>query len=131
MSVQIIITPQGEELAVLPRAEYEALLAAARRAGAAADEDAGTAHIVARSNAAIAAGGDVELPAEVAEAIARGDNAIRVLRKWRGLTQDQLARSAGTRQNIIAEMEAGRRPGRPALLGISRALGVPMELLAE
>jgi hypothetical protein len=65
---QIIRTPGGEELVVLPRAEYEALL---ERAGDAA-EDADDIAIYDARKAELAKGG-VALPPEVSAAILRGE----------------------------------------------------------
>ena len=70
MSVpQIIRTPGGEELVVLPRAEYEALLERADHAA----EDADDIAIYDARKAELAAGG-VVLPPEVSAAILRGES---------------------------------------------------------
>ena len=111
MKPQFIKTEGGEELVVLPRNTYDELVA---RAGI--DEDAGTARIVDRSNAALASGNEIVLPAEVAEAIARGENPIKVIREWRGLTQAQLARRNRLTQGYISQLEAGSSGGSPRAL---------------
>jgi DNA-binding XRE family transcriptional regulator len=122
------ITIKGEELVLLRRVDYEALLA---RTKVETNEDAGTARIVARSKAALAAGRDVELPAEVAEAIARGENALRVIRTWRGLTQVELGYSkTDIGQSTISALENGTRQGTPAIWKrLAQVLRVPMEVL--
>lgn len=129
---QIIRSPEGEELVVLPRDDYDDLVARAA-CPTKADEDAGTAHIVADSSAALAGSRDVELPAAVAEAIARGENPIRVIRKWRGMTQLQLAAfKTNIGQGYLSDIENGRRRGSPTLLKrLAEVLGVPMDLLVE
>ena len=66
---QIIRTPNGEELVVLPRAEYEALIERADHEA----EDAEDAAIYDARKAELAAGG-VVLPPEVSAAILRGDS---------------------------------------------------------
>src|SRR5581483_915523 len=76
MTVRFKKTDKGE-VAILPRKEYEALVAKAREA----DEDAGTARLVARAREEIAAGAPL-FPMEVADRIAKGENAIRVIREW-------------------------------------------------
>ncbi|KAB2870395.1 MAG: helix-turn-helix transcriptional regulator [Bauldia sp.] len=125
MKPQFIKTEGGEELVVLPRNTYDELVA---RAGI--DEDAGTARIVDRSNAALASGNEIVLPAEVAEAIARGENPIKVIREWRGLTQAQLARRNRLTQGYISQLEAGSSGGSPrALKAIANILRVPVDLL--
>jgi len=67
MKPQFIKT-ESEELVILPRRDYEALV---RRAKSVVGEEEGIARIVAKSDAALAAGDELELPAKVAEAIAR------------------------------------------------------------
>jgi hypothetical protein len=74
MTVQFKKTSKGE-VAILPRKDYESLVAKA----AMADEDAGTARLVARARKQIAAGESL-IPMDVVNRIAIGENAIRVLR---------------------------------------------------
>src|SRR6185503_9570686 len=83
MKPQFIKTENGE-LVVLQRRDYEMLV---KRAKGAVNEDRGTARIVAKTDAALSAGDEIELPADVAEAIARGESPLRVIREWRGMTQ--------------------------------------------
>jgi DNA-binding XRE family transcriptional regulator len=122
--VQFIKTAGGEELAILPKSEYERLTALA------VGEDAGTARIVRRARAALATGSEIVLPKTVVDRLAAGENAIRVLREWRDLTQAELVVSVGITQGYLSELEAGRRKGPVALhQKIARALGVPIDLL--
>jgi DNA-binding XRE family transcriptional regulator len=125
-NVQFIKTKHGEELAVLPRSEYERLVALA------SDEDVGTARIVRKAQAGIAGGHEIALPKGVVDRLATGENPIRVLREWRGLTQAELAvsESLGITQGYLSDLEAGKRRGPVTLhQKIARALGVPVELL--
>jgi DNA-binding XRE family transcriptional regulator len=125
-NVQFIRSPGGEEMAVLARTDYEALLARA------ADEDTGTARIVDRSRKAIADGREVVLPKGVVDRIAAGENRIKVLREWRGLIQGELAAAAGIAQNYLSAIETGARKGRAELLAkIARRLSVPLDLLVD
>ncbi len=118
-------TEAGEELVVLTRADYEDLVALAELG-----EDLGTAQIVDRSLAAIASGEDIILPAEVAEPIIHGENPIKVVREWRGLTRAQLARRNKLTERYISELEAGTSAGSPrALKAIAKTLKVPVDLL--
>ena len=95
------------------------------------NEDTGTARIVARSNAALKAGREVELPADVAEAIARGENALRVIREWRAMTQTELGeRKTKIGQPTISALENGTRRGTTAVWKrLAAVLEVPMEML--
>ncbi len=122
--VQFIKTTGGEELAVLPKREYERLTKLA------SSEDTGTARIVRNARAAVAAGDEVVFPKMVVDRLAKGDNPIRVLREWRKMTQAELAVSVGITQGYLSDLEAGKRKGPVALhRKLASALGVPMELL--
>jgi DNA-binding XRE family transcriptional regulator len=122
--VQFIKTTGGEELVVLPKSEYERLTKLA------ADEDVGTARLVRRARAALAAGEEVLLPKTIVDRLAAGENAIRVLREWKGMTQAELVASIGITQGYLSDLEAGKRKGPVALhQKIARSLGVPINLL--
>jgi DNA-binding XRE family transcriptional regulator len=122
-----IIHTDGEDLVVITRSEYEALLA---RAGDETSEDAMTARIVEATDAKIARGEDVALPAVVWDAIESGEHPIRAIRKHRGLTQIDVAEQAGLRQGYIADIEAGKKRGSAtSLKAIAAALGVPLDIL--
>lgn len=130
-------TPGGEDLVILPRAEYDDLVHKAELFGrmsgkeVVADEDREDAALsgMARAARARAAGGRaVRLPLDVAMAIADGTSALKAIRSWRGLTQIQLAEKAGTDQGMISALEAGRRRGAGSVWrAIATALDVPME----
>jgi DNA-binding XRE family transcriptional regulator len=122
-----IIHTDGEDLVVIARSDYEALLA---RAGDAASEDAMTARVVEATNAKIARGEDVALPTAVWVAIERGEHPVRAIRKYRGLTQIEVAEKAGLRQGYIADIEAGKKTGSAtSLKAIAAALGVPLDVI--
>jgi hypothetical protein len=113
------------EIAILPRKDYEALLAKA----AEADENAGSARLVASARKEIAAGAPL-LPKEVADRLAKGENAVRVLRDWRDETQMYLSFKTNLSQGYISDIENGRRVGTPAALRqIADVLRVPLDLL--
>ena len=126
--VQFIQTPGGDDLAVLPRTQYNRLVALA----AEAEEDAAASRIVRNSIRAIKEGREVLLPKAVVDRMANGDNPVRVIREWRGMIQGELAVAVAISQNYLSEIENGRRKG-PAQLQkkFARALGVPVDLLIE
>ena len=94
-----------------------------------ADEDAGTARLVARARKQIAAGEPL-IPLDVVNRIAGGENPIRVLREWRDVTQLHLAHKTDIGQGYISDLENGRRKGTTAALKkIAGALQVPLDLL--
>lgn len=130
MGVQTIRTESGEELIVIPRREYIALLA---RAGDEAAEDEMTGILMDEAKAALARGEDIALPEAVWEDLESGQNAIRVLRSYRGLSQAELAAAACVSEDCIVELEEkGRASGSPETLeAIARALRVPLDVLVE
>jgi ribosome-binding protein aMBF1 (putative translation factor) len=124
MTVRFEKTKKGE-VAILPRAEYETLVARA----AEADEDAGTARVVARARKEIAEGAPL-IPKEIVDRIADGENAIRVLREWREVTQMHLSFKTDIGQGYISDLETGRRKGTAkALKRIAAELKVPLDML--
>lgn len=120
---QIIRTPNGEELVVLPRAEYEALLARA-------DHDAEDADDIAIYDARKAAG-SVVLPPEVGAAMLRGESRLKAIRNWRDQTQQHLSLKTGIGQGYLSDLESGRRAGTPETIAkLAQALDVPLEWLS-
>ena len=120
---QIIRTPNGEELVVLPRAEYEALVERA-------DHEAEDADDVAIYDARKAAGGGV-LPPEVSAAILRGESRLKAIRNWRDETQLHLSFKTGIGQGYLSDLESGRRTGTPETIAkLAQALSVPVEWLS-
>jgi len=120
-------TPSGDELVILTRAEYDALVEAAESAA----EDAADARIYAERKAALAAGADSILPPEVSAAIQRGDSRIKAIRKWRGVGQVELAAAVGIVQGHLSDVENGRRSMTGELAKrLSAQLDVPESWLA-
>jgi hypothetical protein len=124
MNVRFKKTDKGE-IAILPRKEYEALAAKV----AEADEDIGSARLVARARKEIAAGAPL-IPKNIVDRIANGENPLRVLREWRELTQLSLSFKTDLGQGYLSDLENGRRKGTTASLKkIADAMNVPLELL--
>ena len=122
MGIQTITTASGEELVVISRRDYDALLA---QLGDEDAEDRMTLLIVAEAR-----GADV-LPAEVSAAVLGGDSLLRALRKWRGATQSHLAEAAGLTQGYLSEIESRSKAGTPETLSkLAKALDVPDGWLA-
>jgi hypothetical protein len=123
---QIIRTPNGEELVVLSRAEYEALLERSDHEA----EDAEDAAIYDARKAELAAGG-VVLPPAVSAAILRGDSRLKAVRNWRDETQLHLSFKTGIGQGYLSDLETGRRTGTPETIAkLAQALNVPVEWLS-
>ena len=102
MNVRFKKTDKGE-IAILPRKEYEALAAKA----AEADEDIGSARLVARAHKEITAGAPL-IPKKIVDRIANGENPLRVLREWRDMTQLELSFKTDIGQGYISDLESGR-----------------------
>jgi Helix-turn-helix len=125
-SPQIIRTPDGEELVVLPRADYEALVVRADHEA----EDAEDVAIYDARKAELAAGGGI-LPPEVSAAILRGDSRLKAIRNWRGETQLHLTFKTGIAQGYLSDLENGRRRGTSDTIAkLALALNVPAEWLS-
>jgi DNA-binding XRE family transcriptional regulator len=73
-----------------------------------------------------------DLPADVLQKIAMGqDSPIKIIRKYRGMTQDDLANICGLSRPYLTEIETGRKEGSiRSLKTIAKALNVPLERLA-
>jgi hypothetical protein len=124
-SPQIIRTPDGEELVVLPRADYEALVERADHEA----EDAEDVAIYDARKAELAAGGEI-LPPEVS-AVLRGDSRLKAIRNWRGETQLRLTVKTGIAQGYLSDLENGRRRGTSdTITKLAQALNVPAEWLS-
>jgi hypothetical protein len=124
MNVRFKKTDKGE-VAILPRKDYETLAAKA----AEADEDIGTARLVARARKEIANCAPL-IPKQIVDRIAKGENALRVLREWRDETQLHVAFKTNIGQGYLSDLESGRRKGTTAALKkIAEFLNVPLDLL--
>ncbi len=120
MGIQTITTPAGEDMVIMPRSEYEALLAAAEDAF----EDGADAATFA---AALEQGApDDVLPPEISAAILAGKGRLRAFRDWRGIDIDQLSRACGIDSHDIAAIENGERLlNRETAARLSQALSLP------
>ena len=128
MTPQTITTPLGEELIVLARRDYLALLA---RAGDEEAEDEIDAIIAAERIRDIESGRDVILPGWFCEAAAKGDGSVlRGVRKHRGMSQAEVAGRAGLSQGYYSDVERGAAvPTVEALDRISSALDLDPSLM--
>ena len=99
----IITTPNGDQMAVIPLTEYERLVEAA--------EDVADVRAYDEATRRLASGEDELVPAEIVNRILDGGNALRVWRKYRGLTMKQLAEKAGVSAPFVSQIETGQREG--------------------
>ena len=70
-------------------------------------------------------------PLEVVDRLIAHESPLKVFREYRGLTQDTLAKNAGTNAAYLSQIETGRRTGSVRLLRrLADALGVELDDLA-
>jgi len=97
----------GNELVVLTREEFDRLYLMASEA----EEDEADVLMYDQRKEELAASTNSHLPKEVSTMLLRGDRLIKAIRKWRGMTQSQLATSTNLAQGYVSDLEAGRRSG--------------------
>ncbi len=120
---QVISTPGGEKMAVVPLAEYRQLLHSAEELA-----DLRAYDEVARR---LAAGQDEMLPAQFAERILEGESAIRVWREFRQISAKELSRQAGISAAYLSQIENGSRAGAlPTMKALAQALNLDLSDLA-
>ena len=123
MSVQFIETDDGKRLAVLPEADYRALIEA--------KEESKDLVAVREFDARLASGEEELIPAEYVNRMLDGENKIRVWREYRGLTVKALAEAAGVTPAYLSQIETGAREGTLATLKkLSAALRVTIDDIA-
>lgn len=72
------------------------------------------------------------MPDSVWAAIEAGENPIRAIRKFRGLTQKNMETATGLAQGYVSEIENGTKPGGLRTMHkIAKALGVPIDVLLD
>ncbi len=74
-----------------------------------------------RINAAIERGDEELIPSAVVYAILDDENPIKVWRKYRGLTQQQLADKVKISKPYLSQIETGKRKGTSGLCPCGRA----------
>ena len=120
MKVQIIEKDGRPEWAVLPYMEYVRLREEAEMLEDIRDYD--------EAKEALERGDEELIPGEVTFAVLDGENAIRVWREHRGLSQRRLAAIAGISTPYLSQIETGKRTGTPEVLAaLARALKVSLD----
>jgi DNA-binding XRE family transcriptional regulator len=115
-------TPSGDDMVIVPAAEYARLVEAAEMA-----EDVAALDEFERKRA----GGEEELvPAAVVDRLLAGENPLRVWREHRGLSGEVLASRAGITQAYLSQIETGKRDGSiPTMKKVAEALGLTIDEL--
>ncbi len=114
---QIIRTPAGEQMVILPKGDYEALLDTI--------EDLEDTRAAEQSLARIAAGEEELIPDAEMDDYLAAPTPLAFWRKKRGLTQAALAEQVGVTQAYLSEMESGKKEGG---IGVLRELAAALKV---
>jgi len=117
---QIIRTPEGVEMVMLPKADYAVLLQAL--------EDAEDILAVERSRARIAAGEEELITDAELDVYLDAPTPLAFWRKKRGLTQTALAKEAGVTQAYLSEIESGKKEAR---VGVLKQLAAALKVTVD
>ena len=116
-----IIQKNGESFAVIPEHFYLELL-----------EKAEEMDDIKEFDLAMIDQDDEEIPSEIVYQLLNGENPLKVWRKFRSLTQTDLAQQADTTQAMIAMIENGKRTGTIDILNrLSEALNINIDDLTD
>ena len=120
MSVQIIKQDDKPEWAVVPYEVYLELVEKAEMLLDVQDYDS--------AKAALQRGDDELVPSEIVYAILDGENAIKVWREFRKMSQQELAEKAGISIPYLSQIETNKRTGSIEVLSaIAKTLNVSLE----
>jgi DNA-binding XRE family transcriptional regulator len=99
----IITTPSGDHMVIIPLNDYERLVEAA--------EDAIDLQAYDRAKERLASGVEELIPSEVVDRLISGENKVRVWREFRGLNVKELAAASGLAAPYVSQIETDRREG--------------------
>jgi transcriptional regulator with XRE-family HTH domain len=115
-------TPQGDDIVILSRAEYDAL------ALGRPDEDAADAAHANSILADIESGTETLLTGEQANQLLSAKTPLAFWRKHRGMTQEALSKSIGVAQGFVSEIENGTKTGDvQTLANMARVLTISLD----
>ena len=122
MSVQILERDGHPAFVVMPIEEYQRLLEAL--------EDAHDVVAIEAFHRRLISGEEETLPISVLDQIWSGENPLRVLRKYRSLTLQQLGDACGVSNSHISQIESGKRSMSTRVLKkLAEALRIDVDLL--
>ena len=115
-------TPQGDDIVILSRAEYDALTAGR------SDEDRADAAHANRILDDLKSGDETLLTSEQAGRLLDAKTPLSFWRRHRGVTQESLSKSVGVAQGFISEIENGTKTGDVQTLAtIARVLKISLD----
>jgi len=122
MKAQIIDKNGHPEFAVIPYADYQHFLELL--------EDENDARGVAEFHEAYTGGREFLIPDDIVRRELSGESSVKLWREHRGLTQQELAKSAGISKPYLSQIETGKRQGTvDTLSALARSLDVPLDVL--
>lgn len=122
MKVQFFTTPSGDDMAILPRKDYEELL---QRLAEFEEDEEDIALYDARKAALNPA-----LPPEVSQRMLKGESLLKAIRHWKDMTQMQVEFKTDIAQSYLSDLESGRRKGTDETLRkLATFYDVPSEWL--
>ena len=117
------ITRHGEEFAILPMEELKKLMDDAEMLSDVRAYDA--------AKARIERGQDEPIPLEITERRVAGESTVKIWREYRGLTQEDLAKTSKVSRPMIAAIESRHKKGGIGTLKkLAAALQVDLDHLA-
>jgi DNA-binding XRE family transcriptional regulator len=117
MNTHETIEKNGKRFILVPEADYKTLLTRE-------DADDIAAYEAAKQR------DERTYPSEIVERMIEGDNPLKVMREWRGLTQQQLADKSGVERAMIGRIETGKGKGSVSgIKAMAEALDVDMEVI--
>ncbi|WP_349435178.1 helix-turn-helix transcriptional regulator [Pararhizobium sp. A13] len=120
-------TPNGEELVLLSKQDYEDLVRQAELA-----EDLADAETVRDFREKLARGEEELIPLEIVSRLIDGENPIRVWREHRGLSAKKLAEMSGISAAYLSELETGKKDGSLSVFkSIATALRLDLDDLVR
>jgi DNA-binding XRE family transcriptional regulator len=123
-TIQLIKRDGKPEWAILPYKIYLELVEQAEMLQDVRDYDAAKADLEGEKEELI--------PADVVFAILDGENPIKIWRNARGLTQQQVADTAGISKPYLSQIETGKRKGSTeSLASIANALNVSLDEIVD
>lgn len=124
MNKQIVFSPNGERMVMLPEAEFDALIDELDDA-----RDLAEAQTI---QARVQSGEERVIPSEVVMHFVDGDNPIRAWREYRGMSITAVAGEAKMLEDELAEIETDQQsPTVEQLKAIAKALSVRMDDLVR
>ena len=127
MEPQVLKTAAGEELIVLPRRDYDVLLA---RLGDEEAEDRLLLAMAEKAMANLASGRDILLPVWFSDGLMARRNPVRIVREHFAKTLAETAAAAGIAEDRLRAIEAGEDAPPPAVIdAISASVGIDPRIL--